>query len=109
VDHPASPLDDALALLGTLTPLQQARVLGALLDRNNHKQLSALRVQAVYDATRAPGATYATVAQQLGVSTAAVNKAVTQHRKALPSAMDTSGPVFQPGQPQPAAGDEGRS
>jgi transposase-like protein len=91
VDQPTSPLDDTLALLGSLTPVQRARVLSALLDGHNTKRFTAMRVQAVYEATRAPGATYASVAQQLGVSPAAVNKAVTQHRKALPSPMDTSG------------------
>lgn len=77
-----TPLADVLALLSTLTHVQRARVLGAVLDRNNHKLLSRLRVEAVYEATRDQGATYATVAQQLGVGKAAVNKAVTQHRQA---------------------------
>ena len=77
-----TPLADVLALIDTLTHVQRARVLGAVLDRNNHKLLSRLRVQAVYEATRVQGATYATVARELGVSTAAVNKAVTQHRQA---------------------------
>ena len=90
MDQP-TPLDEALALLAPLTPVQRARVLSALLDTNNHPLLSAMRVQAVHDATRAPGATYATVAAQLGVSTSAVNKAVTQHRKTDRAAMNTSG------------------
>jgi hypothetical protein len=90
--QPATPLDDALALLGSLTPVRRARVLSALLDGRNLKTFTGLRAQAVYDATRAPDATYATVAAQLGVSRDAVNKAVTQHRRSsgevLPSPMN---------------------
>lgn len=78
-----SPFKEALALLVPLPPVQRARVLSALLDGHNTKRLKALRVQAVFEATRAPHATYETVAQQLGVSKAAVNKAVTQHRRSL--------------------------
>lgn len=88
MDQPTSPLDDALALLRSLTPVQRARVLAALLDGHNTALLTGMRAEAVYDATRADGATYATVAAQLGVSTSAVNKAVTQHRRALKDAQE---------------------
>ena len=71
-------LDEVLAWLDTIDPIQRARWLGALIDAQNLPLLSGRRVAAVYDATR--HGSYAAVAAQLGVSTAAVNKAVTQHK-----------------------------
>lgn len=76
-----TPLDEALTLLGSLPDIPRARVLSALLDGNNLRHLVAIRREAIYRATRADGATYATVAAELGVSVAAVNKAVTAHRR----------------------------
>ncbi|GLY54883.1 hypothetical protein Lesp01_85380 [Lentzea sp. NBRC 102530] len=55
-----------------------------MLDRANHKLLSAWRVEAVHAvATRDRTSTYATAAQELGVTTGAVKKAVIQHRKTI--------------------------
>jgi hypothetical protein len=80
---PGGGLIGVLTLVAGLPPAQQALVVGAMLDRRNHALLSALRVEAVHKvATRDRDSTYATAAQELGVTTDAVKKAVIQHRKA---------------------------
>lgn len=83
--HPANiGLISALALIAGLPAAQKALVLGAFLDRRNHALLSALRAEAVHEvATRDRDATYATAAQELGVSKDTINKAITAHRRAM--------------------------
>lgn len=66
-------------------PIERARVAGRVVDqaRNAQERFANARRKAIYAATRVPGATYASVAEALGVSAAAINKAVTEFR-ALP-------------------------
>jgi hypothetical protein len=93
VDQPTSPLDEALALLAPLEPVQLVRVLSAFLDRQNAPMLKAMRTKAIYELTRPQGETYVSVAARLGVSKGAVSKAVEQHLRdtqADASPMDTA-------------------
>lgn len=77
-DQPAGPLAEVLAWLHTLEPTTRARYLTVLLDTRSSAVLSAERVAAVYEATRTRS--YAEVAAEVGVSTHAINHAVTRHR-----------------------------
>jgi DNA-binding transcriptional ArsR family regulator len=73
-----------LAWLDTLPPIQRARWLGALLDTRHAKALTAVRVSAIYEETRAR--TYKEVAADLGVSWSAVRNAVKAHGERLRAA-----------------------
>lgn len=77
-------LDEVLAFLGTLEPMQRARWLGAVLDRRNAPRLRAERVAVIYEATRQWA--YDTVAADLGVSWSAVRNAVKAHAATLRAA-----------------------
>lgn len=77
-------LDEVLAHLDTLEPMQRARWLGAMLDRRNAPRLRAERVALIYEATRQWS--YDTVAAELGVSWSAVRNAVTAHAATLRAA-----------------------
>ncbi len=80
----ARELLDALeAYLAELPPIQRALTAKALAESGTVAHWGALRRAAIHEATEPREATYATVAEALGVSEAAVNKAVSEHRKAL--------------------------
>jgi DNA-directed RNA polymerase specialized sigma24 family protein len=80
----AQQLLDALEdYLAELPPIQRALATKALADSDTVARWGAVRRAAIHQATEPRGATYATVAEALGVSEAAVNKAVSEHRKAL--------------------------
>lgn len=72
-------LDSILADIAALPALQRAQLLAQLVSHDTGQRLGALRRAAVYELTRRR--TYAEVAADLGVSVAAVNKAVTEHRR----------------------------
>lgn len=77
--HPAPTLDDLLAWLRQLPPLDRARLAGLLTDARTVVAVAAVRREAVYEATRT--APRAQVAADLGVTTQAIGKAVTEHRR----------------------------
>lgn len=72
-------LGAAIAALETLPPVEQARQAGLLFDVAQ-RLLPRVRRAAVYKATRTRGS-YDTVADELGLTRAAINYLVTQHGK----------------------------
>lgn len=70
-------LASAIAALAQLPPIERADRAAALAIAAKHV-LARVRRAAVFEATRS--ASWADVAKELGVSTAAVNQLVTQHR-----------------------------
>lgn len=75
-------LSGLLAWLGKQQPLTRARVAGMLVAHDTSQAVAAVRRAAIYESTRAQ--TYAEVARALGVSEAAINKAVTEYRRPTP-------------------------
>ncbi len=77
-------LFEVVAWLRSLPAPERYRVAKLLVDR--HATASAIGLEgagAVYELTRAGGATWATVAEGLGTSTANINKMVSRYRAAL--------------------------
>jgi hypothetical protein len=70
--------DDLLMWLRALPPLERARLARALADTETTQAIAKVGDEAVYELTRA--ATWAEVAELLGVAPATVNKAVSRHR-----------------------------
>lgn len=72
-------VDAMLAQLGRLPPIERAQVAQQLIEeaRTAQQLIGRERRNAIAEATAA-GASYAEVAAQLGVSTAAINKAITE-------------------------------
>lgn len=70
--------DEFLEWLKSLPALERARLARALANTETTKAIGALGDEAVYELTRE--ATWADVAEKLGVSVATVNKAVSRHR-----------------------------
>jgi hypothetical protein len=81
VDQPSTALDDVLAWLRALTPVERARVLAVVLDTRNAAVLRGVRYAAILEALDAPGATRPAVAAELGVTPDMMNKLVTTARK----------------------------
>lgn len=73
-------LNDLLAWLAAMPPLERARVAGLLADHATVKAIGQVRRAAIYEETRERS--YADVAGELGVSESAINKAVSEHRRA---------------------------
>lgn len=71
-------LTSALVDLPVLDPLDRAKAANELIDETK-AVMSRIRQEAIYEATRG-GVTYDVVADWLGISRAAVNKAVVGHR-----------------------------
>jgi DNA-directed RNA polymerase specialized sigma24 family protein len=76
---PWHSVDDLVAWLHTMPPLDRARVAALLVDEATVHAVGQVRRAAVYQLTRSM--TYAETADLLGTSTSAVNNAVTAHRR----------------------------
>lgn len=76
----ATELARMIAKLPKMSPLARARMARDLVDEAK-RILSSTADAAVEEATRS--ASYAVVARALGVSEAAVNKAVSRHRRSM--------------------------
>lgn len=74
-------MDELRTWLAALDPIPRAKFLGLVLDRQHIGELGAIRREAVWQATE--DATYAVVAEQLGVTVSTVNKARIEHKKTL--------------------------
>jgi len=72
-----SSLSELVDTLTALPPIERARLARLLADRRTQGVLAALADAAVVEATRT--ATYDQVAEALGVSYSAINKAINRH------------------------------
>lgn len=79
-------IDDLLAWLAAMPPIDRARVAGLLVDHDTTKAVGAVRRGAIYEETRVRS--YADVAADLGVSLSAINKAISEHRRSRPDVPD---------------------
>ena len=73
--------------LGELPPVRRALVAGALGAAG--PRFAVVRRAAIYEATRVQGVTHDDVARPLGVSSYAINKAITAHRRTLNAEQST--------------------
>ena len=78
--HPPATLPELLDWLRELPAPDRAHLTGLLVDAPTVAAVAALRREAVYEMTRS--GTRADVARELGVSQAAIGKAITEHRAA---------------------------
>lgn len=79
---PPSTIEDVIAWLDAMPAVQRERAARVLAEPQSVKLISLARARAVQEMTKAPGASWATVAATLGVSEATVNRLVTIARKA---------------------------
>ncbi len=79
---PPSSADDIVAWLDAMPAIQRERIAKLLSDPQTVRAIGLCRAQAVVEMTKVPGASWASVAQALGVSEAAVGRLVTVARKA---------------------------
>lgn len=76
-----------LAWITSLPPLERARMARTIGDPGTRQAIGAVGDAAVYELTRS--ATWAEVAELLGVSVRTVNKAVTRHGASLRRAQES--------------------
>ena len=74
-------MDELRAWLAAADPISRAKFLGLVLDRTHLSELGAIRREGIWEATN--DATYAAVAEQLGVHPNTVNKARIEHKKTI--------------------------
>jgi hypothetical protein len=86
---PQVVLESVLAWLAALPPIQRAQAAGMFADPATSSAFAAARRGAIYEATRT--ASHDEVAAALGVSPFAVNKAITEHNRAVRAAQPPSG------------------
>lgn len=79
VRHDIKDLASLLSWLASLPAIDRAQVANMLVAHDTAKAVAAVRRAAIYEATRTN--TYAEVARRLGVSDAAINKAVSEHKR----------------------------
>ncbi len=79
---PPNSTDDIVAWLDAMPAIQRERVAKVLSDPQTVRAIGLCRAQAVVELTKVPGASWASVAQMLGVSEATVGRLVTVARKA---------------------------
>jgi uncharacterized protein YdbL (DUF1318 family) len=72
-------LDGLLRWLTALPAIQRAQTADMLVSAATVRAVGRIRRAAIYEATR--DSSYTDVAASMGVSTSAINKAVTEHRR----------------------------
>jgi hypothetical protein len=76
---PEQLLAAIVAYLNTLPPIPRAKAAKMLAEPGARAAFGAVRREAIHQATEPRGATYDTVARELGVSWSAINKAIQAH------------------------------